>query len=57
MNTKNEIKALTDETLDEVVGGLNPQPLPPGPEMFRSFASIFFRHHFSLPALNIFRFF
>jgi hypothetical protein len=34
---------LTDAELDEVVGGLNPQPLPPGPppELSRSIFSIF----------------
>jgi len=34
---------LTDAELNEVVGGLNPQPLPPGPppELSRSIFSIF----------------
>jgi hypothetical protein len=33
MTTKNETKAelLTNAELDGVVGGLNPQPLPPSP--------------------------
>jgi hypothetical protein len=33
MTTKNEIKTelLTNAELDGVVGGLNPQPLPPSP--------------------------
>lgn len=37
--TKND--ALSDQTLDGVAGGLNPQPLPPGPDSFRSFFSHF----------------
>ena len=49
---------LSDEALDGVVGGLNPQPLPPG-ELFsiRSLAGI---SHFVLPqsfaAASLFRF-
>ena len=40
--TNNE-HTLTDAELNEVVGGLNPQPLPPGPppELSRSIFSIF----------------
>jgi hypothetical protein len=43
MNTMRTTYTLSDTALDSVVGGLNPQPLPPGPppEMFsmRSFVS------------------
>jgi hypothetical protein len=43
---------LTDAELNEVVGGLNPQPLPPGPppELSRSILSIFrsFRNQLAL---------
>jgi hypothetical protein len=54
------IEALSDKALDDVTGGLNPQPLPPH-ELF-SFArfimpKINFASHFTLPALNVFRFF
>lgn len=63
--TKNEHTiTLSDSELDIVTGGLNPQPLPPGPpppDSFRSFASIFrgfgINQHFALPTLNLFRFF
>jgi hypothetical protein len=53
--TKNEY--LADEALNGVAGGLNPQPLPPGPPE-RSFASYF--SHFAINqhsfAVNIFKF-
>ena len=45
---KTETTRLSDTDLDLVVGGLNPQPLPPGPgpELSRSFASFF--SHFAI---------
>lgn len=45
----NEIELLSDGALDHVVGGLNPQPLPPGPppsEAALRFASLF--SHFAI---------
>jgi hypothetical protein len=50
--------ALTDAELDLVAGGLNPQPLPPGPpppEAGRSFNSIF--HGFGINQHFNFNFF
>jgi hypothetical protein len=41
--TKNDY--LSDEALGRVAGGLNPQPLPPGPERF-SMGSFF--SHFAI---------
>jgi hypothetical protein len=55
-NHNDEAFALTDAELDLVAGGLNPQPLPPGPppEAGRSFNSIF--HGFSIQQhFNLFR--
>jgi hypothetical protein len=59
MTNHEQTITLTDADLDSVVGGLNPQPLPPGPpppELGRSFASIFrnfgIQQHFSF---NLFR--
>jgi hypothetical protein len=48
---------LNDAELDGVVGGLNPQPLPPGPppELSRSIFSIFrnfgINHHFNFTSV------
>jgi hypothetical protein len=49
--TKTEIKndILTDAELDGVVGGLNPQPLPPSPPPPESFL-----HSFATRAFNRF---
>jgi hypothetical protein len=43
IGTTKHIELLSNESLDQVVGGLNPQPLPPGPppELFRSIGSLF----------------
>jgi hypothetical protein len=57
-NTAVKNDSLSDETLDSVAGGLNPQPLPPGPpESFRSFFSHFaVNQHFSLPSFSFLKF-
>ena len=51
---KSEIETLSDAALDNVTGGLNPQPLPPGPpppDLFRFMPRINFGFaHFTLPA-------
>jgi hypothetical protein len=52
----NNIEALSDKALDEVTGGLNPQPLPPH-ELFSFARFILPKINFHLPALNVFRFF
>ena len=56
---------ISDEALDAVAGGLNPQPLPPGPpppDLFsmRSLSS-FFSHfavnqHFAVPSFSFLKF-
>ena len=60
MTTTNMINHLSDEALDAVAGGLNPQPLPPGPDSFRSLSSLFSRfainQHFTLPSFSFLRF-
>jgi hypothetical protein len=44
MNTIPTIDTLSDAALDSVVGGLNPQPLPPGPPPPESFMHSFATH-------------
>jgi bacteriocin-like protein len=52
LEMNNRTKELKDEELARVSGGLNPQPLPPGPE--RSFISV---NRFSLfSEISAFRF-
>ena len=51
-NAKNDL--ISDEALDAVAGGLNPQPLPP------RWASIFSFHkfaiNFAIPSFSLFKF-
>jgi hypothetical protein len=57
MTPTNTINYLSDEALGAVAGGLNPQPLPPGPDSFRSLSSLFsgfaINQHFTLAVLQI----
>jgi hypothetical protein len=57
MNTATNNDFLSEESLDGVAGGLNPQPLPPGPDSFRSFFSHFaINQHFVLPSFSFLKF-
>jgi hypothetical protein len=55
--TKSEIKndILTDAELDGVVGGLNPQPLPPEPPPESLFATRFSLNRVALAGFAAFR--
>jgi len=52
MNVTPSIDDLSDNVLDSVVGGLNPQPLPPDPPPDR-----FFSRHLNFKSFSIARFF
>ncbi len=57
-NNAKIIECLSDEDLAAVVGGLNPQPLPPEPppgHLFSFFTRFVINQHFVLPSLSLFR--
>lgn len=48
---------LSDDALDVVAGGLNPQPLPPRWSLSNLFSSHFkINQHFTLPSFNVLKF-
>ena len=52
LNAKHEI--ISDEALDTVAGGLNPQPLPPRWTSMFSFQK--FAINFAIPSFSLFKF-
>ncbi|MBR1154690.1 hypothetical protein [Bradyrhizobium sp. JYMT SZCCT0428] len=47
---------LSDEALDAVAGGLNPQPLPPRWNSLSNFSHFAINQHFSLPSFSFLKF-
>ena len=56
MNTSIKNDLLSDEALDTVAGGLNPQPLPPRWNFSNLFSHFAINQHFALPSFSFLKF-
>ena len=56
LNIPTKKDLISDEALDAVAGGLNPQPLPPRWNFSNLFSHFAINQHFTLPSFSFLKF-